>query len=111
MPDNGKFSLYDLRVFGHGSGPCPGAVTGVTAARQSGDARRATISWKPASNADFYIVRLGVRPELMNQNFQVYDGLHSADVGSLNVGQKYYVAVDAVNEQGVTKGRAQVLVR
>ncbi len=111
MPDNGKFSLYDLRVFGHGSGPRPGAVTGVTAARQNSDARRATISWKPTSNADFYIVRLGLRPELMNQNFQVYDGVHSADVGSLNVGQKYYVAVDAVNEQGVTKGRAQVLVR
>jgi hypothetical protein len=111
MPDNGKFSLYDLRVFGHGSGPRPAAVTGVTAARRTGDARRATISWKPAGNADFYIVRLGVRPELMNQNFQVYDGAHSADVGSLNVGQKYYVAVDAVNEQGVTRGRAQVLVR
>ncbi|WP_322405318.1 family 43 glycosylhydrolase [Massilia luteola] len=110
MPDNGKFSLYDLRVFGHGDGARPDMVTAVSATRQRGDARRATISWKPAGKADFYVVRLGVRPDLMNQNFQVYDGAHAANVGSLNVGQKYYVAVDAVNERGVTKGKASVII-
>ena len=110
MPDNGKFSLYDLRVFGHGEGPRPGVVTAVTATRRPGDARRAEISWKPSRKADFYIVRLGVRPDLMNQNFQVYDGALSTDVGSLNVGQKYYVAVDAVNEQGVTKGQPNAVI-
>jgi hypothetical protein len=109
-PDNGKFSLYDLRVFGHGEGPYPGVVKAVTATRHPDDARRATISWKPAGKADFYIVRLGIRPDLMNQNFQVYDGALSTDVGSLNVGQKYYVAVDAVNEQGVTKGKPNVVI-
>jgi hypothetical protein len=111
MPDNGKFSLYDLRVFGHGDGSRPGAVNSATAARQPGDARRATISWKPASRAEFYIVRLGVRPDLMNQNFQVMDGALSTTVGSLNVGQKYYVAVDAVNENGVTKGRPNLVIQ
>jgi hypothetical protein len=109
-PDNGKFSLYDLRVFGHGQGPRPTKVASVTAKRHPDDARRASISWKPAGKADFYIVRLGVRPDLMNQNFQVYDGALTTDVGSLNVGQKYYVAVDAVNEQGVTTGKPSVVI-
>jgi hypothetical protein len=110
MPDNGKFSLYDLRVFGRGDGPPPGVVTAVTATRHRDDSRRATISWQPVGKADFYIVRLGVNPDAMNQNFQVYDGALAADVGSLNSGQKYYVAVDAVNEHGVTKGRTNTIL-
>ncbi|MTV36294.1 family 43 glycosylhydrolase [Duganella radicis] len=109
-PDNGKFSLYDLRVFGHGQGQRPVAVGQVTATRQQDDARRASISWKPVKNTDFYIVRLGVEPDLMNQNFQVYDGASTVTVGSLNSGQKYYVAVDAVNEQGITRGKTQLVL-
>lgn len=109
-PDNGKFSLYDLRVFGHGQGQRPAPVGPVAAARQPDDARRASLSWKPVKNTDFYIVRLGVRPDLMSQNFQVYDDASTVTVGSLNSGQKYYVAVDAGNEQGITRGKTQLVL-
>lgn len=102
-PDGGKFSLYDLRVFGSGGGPRPAKAGPARGVRDTADGRRATISWAPAENAEFYVVRLGVRPDLLNQNYQVYDGQTSVDVASLNVGVRYCFAVDAVNENGVTQ--------
>lgn len=103
-PDGGKFSLYDLRVFGNGGGPRPSGVGSASGRRDAADGRRATISWKPARGAEFYIVRFGIRPGLLTQNYQVYDGQTSVAVASLNTGVRYYFAVDAVNENGVTKG-------
>src|SRR5665213_2296566 len=102
-PDGGKFSLYDLRVFGSGGGPRPAEVR-ADARRDPADGRRATIRWAAAKAAEFYVVRLGVRSDLLNQNYQVYDGATSVDVGSLNVGVSYCFVVDAVNENGITRG-------
>jgi xylan 1,4-beta-xylosidase len=106
-PDDSKFSLYDLRVFGKGVVPAPSRVITAAGARDQTDGRRATISWRPAANAEFYVVRLGARPDELTQNYQVYDGNTSLVVASLNVRTKYYFAVDAINDSGVTK--AQVL--
>lgn len=103
MPDSGKFSLYDLRIFGHGGGAAPETASGVTAARDETDPRRALISWQPAKGAEFYIVRLGTSPDMMNQSYQVYEGQRAVSVASLNVGSAYYAAVDAVNENGIAK--------
>lgn len=47
-PDGGKFSLYDLRVFGNGGGAPPEAVPTMTLVRDAADPRRALISWEPA---------------------------------------------------------------
>jgi hypothetical protein len=105
-PDAGKFSLYGLRVFGDGGGPKPAKVGPARGERDAADGRKATISWAPSKGAEFYVVRLGVRPDLMNQNYQVYDGQTSVAVASLNVGVKYCFAVDAVNENGITRGGA-----
>lgn len=74
MPDDAKFSLYDLRVFGTSSGPLPGKTSAEMALRDTADGRRAKISWQKAANAQFYVIRLGIRPDLMTQNYQVYDG-------------------------------------
>ena len=104
-PDGGKFSLSDLRVFGKGLGARPAAVDAVTASRNPSDARRATIAWHPARGADFYIVRFGPRRDLLNQNYQVYDGQTALDIASLTKGTGYYVAVDAVNEVGIARGK------
>lgn len=103
-PDGGKFSLYDLRIFGLGNGARPGQPGPVKAERDVADARKAVIGWAPAVGAEFYIVRLGVRPDLLNQNYQVYDGRTSVAVASLNLGVKYCFAVDAINENGITRG-------
>lgn len=110
-PDGGKFSLYDLRVFGGGGGARPGKVGSATAVRDAADGRKAVINWTPARGAEFYVVRLGVRPDLLNQNYQVYDGAMSVSVASLNVGAKTCFVVDAVNENGVTRGDAVRCIR
>jgi hypothetical protein len=103
-PDGGKFSLSDLRVFGLGGGAKPAKVAAPKAERDTTDRRKARISWAPAKGAEFYVVRLGIRPDLLTQNYQVYDGQTSLLAASLNVGVKYCVAVDAVNENGITRG-------
>jgi hypothetical protein len=110
-PDGGKFSLYDLRVFGKGSGPLPAVVKGVAASRLAGDARKTTVRWRPSNGADFYVVRLGTAPDMLTQSFQVYDGSTSTQINTLNSGQPYYVAVDAVNEVGIRRSSGVVRVR
>jgi xylan 1,4-beta-xylosidase len=101
-PDGGKFSLYDLRVFGKGGVAVAQATQNVQGVRDKADARKATISWQKATGAQFYVVRFGAKPDAMNQNYQVYDGATSLAVASLNAGVKYYVTVDAINEAGIT---------
>lgn len=103
-PDGGKFSLYDLRVFGRGQGSKPHAVASAAAQRGASDQRKAMVTWQPAFGAEFYIVRIGIRPDLLIQNYQVYDGQTSLTVPSLNSGAAYFYAVDAVNENGITRG-------
>lgn len=104
-PDGGKFSLYDLRVFGNGGGARPAAVRSVEARRDPADARRATFAWRAVPGAEFYVVRFGPRPDLLNQSYQIYDGTR-VSVASLTKGVRYYAAVDAVNENGIARGIA-----
>ena len=110
-PDGGKFSLYDLRVFGAGGGAKPGKVGPGKGVRDPADGRRMTVSWAAARGAEFYVVRLGARPDLMNQSYQVYDGETSVEVRSLNVGAKACFVVDAVNENGIARGDAVRCIR
>ena len=110
MPDDGNFSLSDLRVFGSGDGAVPATVRWSEAKRDSTDSRRATVRWTAARGAEFYIVRLGTRPDLLIQNYQVYDGRTSLRVPSLNSAARYWFAVDGVNENGITRGVARPVV-
>jgi xylan 1,4-beta-xylosidase len=107
-PAGGLFSLYDFRIFGSGPGSAPGRVTDISAVRGNPDGRQAAISWKPVSDADFYIVRYGLSADRLFGNYQVYDST-SLDVHSLNAGPPYYFTVDAVNENGVTKGTTTIM--
>ena len=107
-PDGGKFSIYDLRVFGKGGGPLPAAARGVSASRNPADARKMTVRWQAAPGAEFYIVRVGTAPGLLTQSFQIYDGQTTAQINTLNKGQPYYVAVDAVNDAGIRRAAASV---
>ncbi|MBW8783634.1 MAG: family 43 glycosylhydrolase [Novosphingobium sp.] len=110
-PDGGKFSLYDLRVFGNGDGSRPEAVGNVTAERDPADARRATIKWSPPQHAEFYIVRFGRRGGPQTQAYQVYDGQTSLTVASLTKGVDYEAQVDAVNDSGITRGSRSAQIR
>lgn len=111
MPDSAKFSLYDLRVFGTGDGKRPAGVTGLKAQREAVDGRKLHVEWKPAAGAEFYIVRMGARGADLNRNYQIYDGKTSLDVASLNLGIGYCFSVDAVNENGISRGRKKQCVQ
>ncbi|MFD1611483.1 family 43 glycosylhydrolase [Sphingomonas tabacisoli] len=105
-PNGAKFSLYDLRVFGNAEVPLPGRVVQARGTRDAADPRRAHFTWTPTKGADFYIVRFGIRPDLMIQNYQVY-GSSELEVRSLNADAHYVFTIDAVNERGISMGKAR----
>jgi hypothetical protein len=109
-PAGGLFSVSGFRVFGNGLGDAPAQVQGIVARREPADSRQMQVSWPPVKDADFYIIRYGVAPDRLFNNYQVY-GARRFDVNSLNDGVAYYVTVDAVNDSGVTQGAQVVLVK
>ena len=109
-PGNAKFSISGLRLFGNGLQAAPARVAGVHIERDAHDPRKAQVSWQAARGAEFYIVRFGVGPDRMTENYQVYGGTELT-VRSLNVGVGYSFTVDAVNDSGLTRGADVVDIR
>lgn len=98
----GKFSLYDLRIFGYGRGSLPEEVAEVKAERDSSDTRIIGLSWPEVKNTTGYIVRWGVKKEEMKNAEMVYTNAFKRRF--FNRDTEYWFAVDAINENGVTKG-------
>ncbi len=109
-PGGGKFSVRGLRVFGLGNGQPPGAVEQFTVNRTSEklpDQRRvAEISWPSIPNAGGYIVRYGVAPDALWNQYEVR-GVNALTIRSLNATPGYWFAIDAFNENGVTPCKAE----
>jgi xylan 1,4-beta-xylosidase len=103
-PAKGSFSLSGFRVFGSALGKLPAAVKNISVARNPADQRCVHVSWQAKTDADFYIVRYGIKPDRLFSNYQVYHA-DNIDINALNVGTAYYFTVDAVNATGITKGR------
>ena len=104
---DGKFSLFDLRVFGFAPGKAPKKATGLKADR-TGDRRDMTISWNPVPGATGYFLRWSTEPDELyytceTKEPQISLGLFSSDTD-------YYFAVDAYNESGVTLGKEVIHV-
>jgi hypothetical protein len=96
-------AIADLRVFGNGGGRAPHAPRGL-AVKRSSDPREARISWKPVSGAVGYNVRWGVRPDRLTLTYQRFaDQGTTLDLRALNAGVDYFVAVEAFNENGVSR--------
>jgi len=102
MPGDGWFALRDLRVFGSDGGAEPGAVADFTSKRHPDD-MGASLSWKPVENADTYVVRYGIHPGKLYNQYQVDEP--SAEVRTLNAGVEYFFRVDTVNANGLQEGR------
>ena len=99
-------AISDLRVFGNAPGKAPAAPRQVRASREC-DQRNALIAWRADQDATGYNVRWGIRPDRLTLTYQVFAdhaGTPEATqaLRSLNVGQRYYVAVEAFNETGVS---------
>ena len=108
-PAHARLSISDFRIFGNGLGRAPEGVKNVVAQRNPGDGRKTAISWKRADGAEFYVVRYGVAPDRLFNNYQVYDATN-VQINSLNRDVPYYVSVDAVNDSGVTVGKSKSLL-
>lgn len=103
MPGGGPFSIRDLRVFGNGGGKPPAAAPRFEIHRDTADPRNAVVRWQPVSDASGYIVRFGIAPGKLYQNYEIR-GQTELALHSLNADVDYSFTVDAFNDSGRTPG-------
>ena len=96
-----NLAMGDIRVFGLGRGKKTATVKGFTVVREA-DERNARISWKAVKGAQGYNVLWGVALDKLYSSWMVY-GDNSLDLRALTVGQKYYFAIEAFNENGISQ--------
>ena len=97
----GSFSLFDLRVFGQGSGKVPAGVTGFQASRDNNDKRIYRFRWNPQEEVTGYILRWGTQKEKLTHSMVVYGNQYEARY--FNRDSEYYFSISAFNENGVGK--------
>lgn len=104
-----NLAISDLRVFGNATGARPASPEGIVATRQR-DTRNAEIAWRPVAGVTGYNVRWGIRPDRLALTYQVFADAISTKgdkvalpLRALDVGQTYYVAVEAFDEIGVSR--------
>ena len=96
-----NLAMGNIRVFGLGRGKKPATVKGFTVVREAAE-RNVRISWKAVKGAQGYNVLWGVAPDKLYSSWMVY-GDNSLDLRALTVGQKYYFAIEAFNENGISQ--------
>ena len=92
--DEGKFAIQEMRIFGNPGKAKFTQVNDVIVVRNPEDPRDATITWQPVKGADGYVVRYGVEPDKLYNNYMVYDN-HTLTIHSLNRDPEYYFKVEA----------------
>lgn len=92
-PGDGNFSVRDLRIFGNKDQTVFTTVNDFTVQRGTDD-RDALIKWASVENADGYILKYGIAPDKLYNNYMVYDA-DSIAIHSLNHGVEYYFSVTA----------------
>ena len=108
-------AIGDIRVFGTADGAAPAPPTAISAVRDR-DGRNARVSWTKVPGVTGYNVRWGIRPDRLTLTYQKFadqlDPAHpSLELRALTVGQRYFVAVEAFNEAGVSRLGKVVPVR
>jgi xylan 1,4-beta-xylosidase len=106
---SGTFAISGFRVFGSGKGKKPTKVSSFNISRSESDSRSAILSWNKQKNAIGYNIRFGSEPNKLYRSYQVY-GNTSVSINSLNKGQRYWFAIDAFGENGITPGVTQEAV-
>jgi hypothetical protein len=98
-----NLAISDLRIFGLGYGKLPDTPKKFSVKRDT-DPRNATVSWEKVKGAVGYNVRWGIGPDKLYQAYQVWgDQRSTLDVRALNTGQDYWFAIEAFDENGVSK--------
>jgi hypothetical protein len=97
-----NLAISDLRVFGNGDGPPP-ATPAALSARRDADPRNVAVDWRPVRGAVGYNVRWGIAPDKLYQTYQRWaDDPRPLEIRALTVGQEYWIAVEAFDENGVS---------
>lgn len=111
-----NLAISEIRVFGNAEGQPPSTPTSLSAVRHQ-DERDATIRWAPVSGAVGYNIRFGIRPDRLTLTHQLWaDELGGGaaltkELRSLNAGVRYWVAIEAFDEHGVSKLSRVVEIR
>jgi xylan 1,4-beta-xylosidase len=106
-----NLAVGDLRVFGNGAGKPP-ATPRSLAVRRDRDSRNAHVTWAPVRGAVGYNVLWGIGPDKLYQTYQLFaDRGSTLELRALTVGQDYWVAVEAFDENGVSAASRPVHVR
>jgi xylan 1,4-beta-xylosidase len=105
-----NLAIGDIRIFGNGDGRPPATPANLVARRDT-DQRNAFVTWSAVPGAVGYNVLWGIKPDKLYQTYQVFaDRGTTLELRALNVGQEYYVAIEAFDENGVSKVSAPVRV-
>ncbi len=102
IPFGGVPAISGLRVFGKGKGDAPQQVENIKFSR-SEDGLNILLNWDAIKIADGYNVRYGIAPEKMYNSWQVV-GKNELDLSTINKNQRYFIAIDSYNSNGVTTG-------
>jgi xylan 1,4-beta-xylosidase len=106
-----NLAIGDIRVFGNADGRPPNPPSGLSV-RRDRDPRNAFVNWKPVRGAVGYNVLWGIAPKKLYQTYQIYaDHPQPLELRALSVGQGYWFAIEAFNENGVSKISPPVSVR
>ncbi|MDQ3519182.1 MAG: family 43 glycosylhydrolase [Gemmatimonadota bacterium] len=105
-----NLAVSDVRIFGTAGGRPPATPRRLTA-RRDADPRNAILSWSAVPGAVGYNVQWGIAPSKLYQTYQQWadQGLR-AEIRALTVGQDYWFAVEAFDENGVSRISSPVRV-
>lgn len=110
VPGGGKFSVYDLRIFGEQKGKKPKKTDEFEVKRDSDDSRKALVKWPLDDSATGYVVNYGTVSNKLYTSVMIY-GQDSVELTGLNKGVSYYFSIDAFNEVGITKGTKKMKIK
>jgi xylan 1,4-beta-xylosidase len=105
----GTFAVSGLRVFGRGGGRPPAAVSELRVDRDRSDRCCVALDWDAVAGVSGYDVRYGIASTKLYHSHIVYADSALA-LCSLNADTRYWFAVDAFNENGITPAAQAVEV-
>ncbi len=98
-----NLAISDLRIFGNGMGKAPKTPAKLTVRRDT-DERNAMVSWEKVPGAVGYNILWGIGPDKLYQTHQIWDDEPSMlELRALSKGVNYHFAIEAFNENGVSK--------
>ena len=104
-----NLAISDIRVFGTGFGKKPDVPLTFGVIRDPNDERNAFISWSKVPDAVGYNILWGIDENKLYQTYQVWgDEETNLEIRALTVGQHYFYAIEAFNENSVSEKSAVI---